>query len=91
MLIYRSTFLWGGTSLQGVRPYSRILLAMSGPLFYCRRWNILVHLWFCCCFQSLSYLFRMLFSVLVQPFQRLLIIQIYDNCRVSCRSVFPLE
>lgn len=33
----------------------------------------------------------MLFTMLVQPFQRLLIIQIYDNYGVSYRPILPLE
>lgn len=39
----------------------------------------------------LSYLFRMLSTMLVQPFQMLLIIQIYDNYGVSYRPILPLE
>lgn len=31
-------------TLQGVRPYSAIILAESGPLLWWKRWDMLLHL-----------------------------------------------
>lgn len=63
---------------------------MSGPLFYnnigggTHRFTSVYVANFSL---YVSYLLRMFFSLLAQPFQRLLIIQVYGSYRISYRSI----